>query len=161
CCITAGLIHGEVQTGAVLLGVTAGTLCSHFLLDFIPHGFIATPKTIFKKTVPTLIEIIPGPVILLAAILLFGHPELFFIAAVFSCLPDVVAVVYNRDAALTQKIPGARALHRLHRFIHWFETDHADGSTSFLFPNRPLLAVEVVVILGMLVVLFGRKMIIL
>jgi len=135
----------------VLAVLSIGSLALHFILDSIPHGFITTPWTIFKKFVPTVIELVPGPLIIAAAILVFGHPLLFLLAAAFSLIPDICSTLvwkHNRVAAMYP----LRALHRLHRLVHWFEIDNPDGSVSHIFPNGPLLAVEgclLVLILGL------------
>lgn len=70
----------------MLAVLSIGSLALHFLLDCIPHGFITTPWTIFKKFVPTVIELVPGSLIIAAAILVFGHPLLFLLAAAFSLI---------------------------------------------------------------------------
>jgi len=53
------------------------------------------------------------------------------------------------------KVPSLSLIHRLHRKVHWFETDHPDGTVSYLFPNRPMLALECVLIISLLLALFG------
>ena len=53
------------------------------------------------------------------------------------------------------KVPGLSLIHRLHRKVHWFETDHPDGTVSYRFPNRPMLAHEYVLIISLLLALFG------
>jgi hypothetical protein len=44
---------------------------------------------------------------------------------------------------------------RLHCKVHWFETDHPDGTVSYLFPNRPMLVLEYVLVISLLLALFG------
>lgn len=125
-----------------MLGVLSiGSLALHFALDCIPHGFITTPWTIFKKVIPTTIELVPGPLILAASILVFGHPLLFMLAATCSLIPDICStLIWNRT--MGAGLPPVRVVHRLHRQTHWFETDHPDGTVTHMFPNRPLLAIE-------------------
>ena len=53
------------------------------------------------------------------------------------------------------KVPGLSLIHRLHRKVHWFETDHPDGTVSYLFPNRPMLVLEYVLVISLLRALFG------
>jgi hypothetical protein len=121
--------------------VSIGSLALHFALDCIPHGFITTPWTIFKKFGPTAVELVPGPLILAGSILAFGHPFLFLTAAAFSLLPDLCSTLVWKHAMGSALLP-VRALHRLHRSVHWFETDHPDGSVTHMFANTPLLAAE-------------------
>jgi len=142
---------GELAVVSVL---SIGSLALHFLLDCLPHGFIATPRTIFKKAVPTIIELAPGPLIFAAAILIFGHPLLFMLAAACSLIPDICStLVWKKDSRAGGLYP-LRVLHRLHRLVHWFETDHPDGSVTHRFSNGPLLAAEACCTLLMLGVLF-------
>ena len=130
---------GELAVVSVL---SIGSLALHFLLDCLPHGFIATPRTIFKKAVPTIIELAPGPLIFAAAILIFGHPLLFMLAAACSLIPDICStLIWNHNSRAGALYP-LRAMHRLHRLVHWFETDHPDGSVTHRFSNGPLLAAE-------------------
>jgi len=154
CLLTSYTINsgmGPVPQAAVLSG---GSLLLHYALDTIPHGYIATPDTIFKKVLPTLIETVPGPLIFIASALLFGHPFLFALAAFFGLLPDLIAMLYHSRRGLADKIPLAAFLHRVHRKVHWFETDHADGSFTFLFPKNPLLVGEALLLFCIVTVLF-------
>ena len=75
-------------------------------------------------------------------------------AAFFGLLPDFATTLYCRDREKAAKIPLVLPLHRLHRKIHWFETDHPGGGISFVFLNKPLLAFEAVCIFCILAVLF-------
>lgn len=141
CLLTAAVVRSGTGEAAAFAVLSVGSLALHFLLDCIPHGFITTPWTIFKKFLPTALELFPGPLILAASILIFGHPLLFAFAAAFSLVPDICStLVWNRKRG--SALPAVRALHRLHRLVHWFETDHPDGSVTHMFANRPLLAVE-------------------
>jgi len=135
--------------------LTIGSLALHFAFDCIPHGFITTPWTIFKKFLPTAVELVPGPLILAGSVAAFGHPFLFLLAAGFSLLPDLCSTLVWKQGRGSNFYP-VRALHRLHRKVHWFETDHPDGSVTHRFANRPLLVREaclLVTILGALVAL--------
>ncbi len=135
--------------------LSIGSLALHYALDCIPHGFITTPWTIFKRFLPTAVELVPGPLILAGSVAAFGHPFLFLLAASFSLLPDLCSTLVWQHGR-GSKLPPVRALHRLHRKVHWFETDHPDGSVTHMFPNRPLLVFEaclLVLILGALVAL--------
>ena len=142
CLLTTVMVHSGAGEAVVLAVLSIGSLVLHFLLDCIPHGFITTPWTIFKKFVPTVIELVPGPLILAAAILIFGHPLLFLLAAAFSLIPDICSTLVWKHTRVADMYL-LRALHRLHRLVHWFEIDNPDGSVSHLFSNRPLLIVEV------------------
>ena len=154
CLITALAIKSGLGPVAKLLVVAAASLASHFIIDLIPHGFIAVPNTIFKKFIPTFFELAPGPVILLLAMATFGSPFLFLWSAGFSIIPDVVTTTWKGNDRIV-KVPGLSLIHRLHRKVHWFETDHPDGTVSYLFPNRPMLALECVLIISLLLALFG------
>ena len=152
CLLTTVMMRSGAGEAVVLTVLSAGSLALHFLLDCIPHGFITTPWTIFKKLTPTAIELLPGPLILAAAILIFGNPWLFLFAAAFSILPDISSTLVWKDKRFAGIYPLC-IVHRLHRLVHWFETDNPDGSVSHLFPNRPLLVFEaccVVLMLGFL-----------
>jgi hypothetical protein len=152
CLLTTIMMRSGAGDAVVLTVLSVGSLALHFLLDCIPHGFIATPWTIFKKFKPTVIELVPGPLILAAAILIFGHPWLFLLAAAFSLLPDICSTLVWKDKRFAGIYP-LRIVHRLHRLVHWFETDNPDGSVSHLFSNGPLLVFEaccVVLMLGCL-----------
>jgi hypothetical protein len=141
CLLTAGMLKSGAGPGTMLAVLSIGSLVLHFALDCIPHGFITTPWTIFKKFGPTAAELVPGPLILAGSIFAFGHPFLFLIAAFFSLIPDACStLVWNHSPGST--LYPVRALHRLHRKAHWFETDHPDGTVTHMFANRPLLAVE-------------------
>ena len=153
CLLTTAMLHSGAGEAAVLVVLSLGSLALHFLLDCIPHGFITTPWTIFKKFLPTAVELAPGPLILAASILVFGHPLLFVLAAGFSLIPDICSTLVWKHNRAAGAYP-VRALHRLHRLVHWFETDHPDGSVTHLFPNGPLLALEACCVVLMLGVLF-------
>jgi hypothetical protein len=155
CLLTAYTINSDTGTFSQLMILSGGSLLLHFALDLIPHGYIATPETIFKKTLPTIIEVIPGPVILLISILKFKSPIFFILAAFFGILPDLVATLYTSNRGLAEKIPLVVPIHRLHRFIHWFETDLADGGYSFMFSKNPLLVCETLFLICLVLVLFS------
>jgi len=144
-----------MEPGAQLLTLSGGSLLLHFALDIIPHGYIATPQTIFKKAVPTILEIVPGPIILLVSTLLFGSPLLFVVASFFGMLPDLVTTFYSSKRALAKEIPFIVPIHSLHRKLHWFEKDHGGGSYTFMFPKIPLLFFEALFLSCLLVVLFS------
>jgi len=154
CLLTAYTLHSGMDTFPQVLVLSGGSLLLHYTLDVVPHGYIATPDTIFKKLIPTLIEIIPGPLILLASILVFGHPLFFIPAAIFGMLPDLVTTLYAANRGLAEKIPFAVPIHSLHRKLHWFEIDNADGSYTFMFPKNPLLVCEALFLTCLVVVLF-------
>ena len=154
CLLTAYTINSDTGTFPQLMILSGGSLLLHFALDLIPHGYIATPETIFKKTLPTIIEVIPGPVILLISILKFKSPLLFILAAFFGILPDLVATLYNSNRDLAKKIPFIVSIQGLHRRVHWFEKDLEDGGYSFMFSKNPLLVFETLFLACLVMVLF-------
>jgi hypothetical protein len=156
CLITALAIKSGLNPVEKLLAVAAASLVSHYIIDLIPHGFVAVPNTLFKKFIPTFFELAPGPVILLFAMAMFGSPLLFLWAAVFSVIPDVVTTLTWKGNDRVVKVPGLSLIHRLHRKVHWFETDHPDGTVSYLFPNRPMLTVEALLVTVLLLILFVK-----
>jgi hypothetical protein len=141
CLLTAGMLHSGAGAPEAIAVLSIGSLALHLALDCIPHGFITTPWTIFKKIGPTAAELIPGPLILAGSVLAFGHASYFLLAAAFGLLPDLCSTLVWKQSRAAALRP-VRALHRLHRKVHWFETDHPDGSVTRMFPNRPLLAAE-------------------
>ena len=154
CLITVLAIKSGLDSIEKLLVVALASFVAHLIIDLIPHGFIADPSTIFKKIMPTLLELAPGPVILLLAIAAFGNPILFCWSAAFGILPDIVTTLVWKNRGLVSQLPGVSAINRLHRKVHWFETDHPDGTVSYRFPNRPMLALESLFIIFLLLVLF-------
>jgi hypothetical protein len=154
CIISVLAIKSGIDTVEKFLIVACASFVAHLMLDTIPHGFIAEPHTIFKRILPTLLELGPGPVILIFAIYVFGNPVLFLWAAGFSILPDIASTLIWKNQERFSSVPGFPLIHRIHRTVHWFEIDNSDGSVSYLFPGRPLLAVECVLILSFLFVLF-------
>ena len=142
CFITALSIPSPVDNSLKAVIVSAGALFAHFLLDAVPHGFIAKPATLFKEIIPTLAELVPGPLVLITAIWLFGNPLLFLLAASFGILPDVISTLYYKKKNSILSIPLLPYIHALHRRVHWFETEHPDGSCSCRFPTTLLLAGE-------------------
>lgn len=157
CLLTVYTIQSSADDFTKLLTVTAGSLLAHLVLDLVPHGFIATPYTIFKKFIPTAMEIIPGPLILLSSIWLFGNPLLFLVACVCGLIPDLCTTLLWRGKERARKIPCVSLIHVVHRKAHWFETEHADGTISYLFPNRPLLVSEAICTVCLLALLFSRR----
>ena len=154
CIVTVLAVKSGIDTAEKFLIVACATFAAHLILDIIPHGFIATPHTIFKKTVPTLLELGPGSVILILAIYVFGNPVLFLWAAGFSILPDIASTLIWKNPERFCTIPGFALIHRIHRTVQWFETANPDGTISYLFPGRPLLAVEAALIISFLFLLF-------
>jgi hypothetical protein len=79
CSITVLIIPLPIDDIHKAVIVSAGALFAHLLLDALPHGFIANPTTIFKETIPTLAELVPGPLILIAAVCFFDNALLFLL----------------------------------------------------------------------------------
>lgn len=152
--LTVQTSSGGLKRYAIVTGVS---LLSHFLLDLLPHGFIAKPTTLFRKLWPTLLELLPGPIMLVAAISLFGNGMLFVSAAFFSILPDIITTLYYKRKHLVSSFAPLLYLHILHRMVHWFETEHPDGSCSYRFPRFPLLAGEVLFICCVLFCLWKQS----
>lgn len=153
CFITALIIPSPIDDSHKAVIVSAGALFSHFLLDALPHGFIAKPTTLFKETLPTLAELVPGPLILIAAVCLFDNALLFIAASSFGILPDVITTVYYKKKHMVA-IPLFSYIHTLHRRVHWFETEHADGMFSCRIPTALLLAGEALFTCCLLFALF-------
>ena len=154
CIITVLAVKSGIDTIEKFLIVACASFLAHLILDTIPHGFIAAPHTILKKLIPTLLELGPGPVILILAIYVFGNPVLFLWAAGFSIIPDIVSTLIWKNEKRFSTIPGFSLIHSMHRMVHWFEIDNPDGSVSYQFPGRPLLFVECLLILSFLFLLF-------
>ena len=134
--------------------VAVGALCSHFLLDALPHGFIAKPASIFKEAMPTVAELVPGPLLLITVIWFFDTALLFLLATACGILPDAISTLYYKKKKTISSIPLLPYIHALHRKVHWFETDHPDGSSSSRFPNKMLLGWEALFTCGILFALF-------
>ncbi len=154
CIVTVLAVKSGIDTAEKFLIVACASFAAHLLLDIIPHGFIAEPHTIFKKLIPTLLELGPGSVILAVAICVFDHPVLFLWAAGFGILPDIVSTLIWKDGKRYSSFPGFLLIHRMHRTVHWFQTNNPDGSVSYRFPVQPLLAFEAALIIFFLVFLF-------
>jgi len=154
CIISVLAIKSGIDTLEKFLIAAGASFAAHFLLDTIPHGFIAEPHTIFKKIIPTLLEFCPALLILGFAIYVFGNPVLFLCAAGFSILPDIVSTLIWKNQKRFSSLPGFLLIHRMHRTVHWFGVDNPDGSVSYRFPVQPFLAVEAVLIVSFLFFLF-------
>ena len=137
--VTIQSVPGGLKRYVIATGLS---LLSHFILDLLPHGFIAKPTTLFRKLWPTLLELLPGPVMLVAVISLCGNGKLFVSAAFFSILPDIITTLYYTKKYFVSSFAPFLYLHILHRMVRWFETEHSDGSCSYRFPRFPLLAGE-------------------
>ena len=152
--LTVQTASGELQGYALVTGLS---LLSHFILDLLPHGFIAKPNTLFRKLWPTLLELLPGPIILVGAISLLGHGMLFLSAALCSVLPDIITTLYYQKKHLVSSVAPLLYLHMLHRKVHWFETEYPDGSCSYRYPILPLLAGEALFMCCVLFVLLKQS----
>jgi len=157
CLITAFTIQSGMDTVQKAAVVTAGSLLAHLILDILPHGFIATPSTIFKKVIPTITELVPGPLIMIIAIWFFNNAFFFLIASFFGILPDIITTLFYKNKKLLLNISPILAIHKIHRKVHWFETEHADGTVSYLFPNTPILALEAFFTVFILIILFTQN----
>jgi hypothetical protein len=157
CLITVLTVQSGMDGLQKLLVVTGGSLFAHLIFDIVPHGLITTPNTIFKKIIPTVVELFPGPLILIVTIWLFGNPFLFLVASFFGLIPDLSTVLYCRKKEVALKIPFVSFIHQIHRKIHWFETEHSDGTVSYLFPKNPLLTLEAFLTVFILMVLFRQN----
>ena len=152
--ITVCIIDSPLDDSLAAAVVAAGALCSHFVLDALPHGFIAKPTTIFKEAMPTVAELLPGPLLLITVIWLFDNAPLFLLAASCGILPDVISTLYYKKKKIISYLPLFPYIHALHRKVHWFETDYPDGSSASRFPNKVLLAWEALFTCGVLFALF-------
>ena len=156
CLITAFTIQSGMDTVQKAVVVTAGSLLAHLILDIVPHGFIATPSTIFKKVLPTITELLPGPLIMIIAIWFFNNAFLFLIASFSGILPDIITTLFYKNKKLLLNISPILAIHKIHRKVHWFEIEHADGTVSYRFPNTPILALEALFTVFLLILLFTQ-----
>jgi hypothetical protein len=156
CVIAALAIRSGLDSIEKLLVVAATAFAAHFILDLIPHSFIAAPHTIFKKVLPTIFELAPGPVILLLAIGVYGNPFLFCWSAAFGILPDIATTLLWKNIGPVSRLPGFSTIHRLHRAVHWFEKDNPDGTVSFKFSGRLLIALESVLFISLILCLFVK-----
>jgi len=154
CLITVTTTQSGMNSWQQAMVVVVTSLLAHLMLDLIPHGFLATPSTIFKKVVPTVTEVLPGMLTLTTAIMLFGNPLLFLTASAFGILPDIITTLFYKKRRMISQIPPLLAVHKIHRKVHWFEKENDDGTVSYLFPNVPLLSLEVVFTLLLLIMLF-------
>ena len=154
CFITVRIIPLPIDDIHKAVIVSAGALFAHLLLDALPHGFIATSNTLFKETLPTLAELVPGPLILIAAVWFFDNALLFALASCFGALPDVISTVYYKKKHRMVSTPLFPYMHTIHRRVHWFEKKHPDGSYSCRFPNNVLLACEALFTCSILFALF-------
>mgnify|MGYP000114958566 CR=1 FL=1 len=154
CIITVLVIKSGIGTFEAFLAAACASCVAHLILDIIPHGFIAAPDTIFKKLLPTLLELGPGLIILVYAVYVFGNPLLFLWATGFGILPDIVSTLIWKRQELFSAIPGFALIHRAHRIVHWFEKDNHDGTVSYMFPSPPLLAAETVLVISLVFILF-------
>lgn len=154
CLITVTTTQSGMNSWQQAMVVAVTSLLAHFILDLIPHGFLATPSTIFKKVIPTVTELLPGLLILLTAISLFDSPLLFLIASGCGVIPDILTTLFYKNKRLIIHVPPFLAIHQLHRKVHWFEIEHEDGTVSYRFSNFPLISLEAVFTLFLLIKLF-------
>jgi hypothetical protein len=154
CLIAVATLHSGLDNVQKVVTVAGSSFILHLILDILPHGYIATPATIFKKIVPTIVEMLPPPLILITAIWLFDNAFLFLTASFFGILPDIISTLFYKRREMIARIPYFMFIHKIHRKVHWFETEHADGTVSFLFPNVFLLVCEAFFIIIIITVLF-------
>lgn len=157
CLITVISIQSCTNHVEKLFAASLGSLVAHFILDVFPHGYIATPSTIFKKTVPTILEFVPSPIILITSIWSFDHAFLFLIATFFGILPDMVTVLFYKKREWISRIPPLLFIHTIHRNVHWFEKEHADGTVLTPLPNGILLFFEAILISSILIALLKHS----
>jgi hypothetical protein len=142
CLITICAVRSGQGPATQALAASTAALLAHLALDMLPHGFVATPQTIFKKIGPTLAELLPPIIILGTAVVLFGQAHLFLTTAFFGLLPDIVSTLYYKRREFVSASLLLLTIHRLHRKAHWFEAEGADGRVVRRFPNAPLLSIE-------------------
>jgi hypothetical protein len=68
-------------------------------------------------------------------------------------------MLFYKRRELISRIPPILVIHKIHRRVHWFETEHEDGTVSYLFPNIPFLALETIFIVFTLILLFKQNII--
>jgi len=142
CLLAACALRTGLGPLAQAMAASAAALLAHLVLDMVPHGFVATPTTMFKKAGPTLAELLPAMIILGTALVLFGRAPLFLAASFFGIVPDMVSVVFYKRSDLIAGSSLLLTIHRLHRKAHWFEDEQADGTVINRFHAAPLLSIE-------------------
>lgn len=150
CLIAAGIDGAGLGTGWSWGLAVAGGFSAHLALDLVPHGFIATPDTMFRKFWPTVAEIVPALAVLGWGLLRFGSPLLCLVTVAAGLAPDVVTGLRAKCPGLVDSWAPVRAVHVLHRSVHWFEKDLPDGTVQFRFPPVPLLAIEAIFLAGVI-----------
>lgn len=138
-----------------VLTLTGGALLLHFALDLVPHGYVATARTIFREALPTIVDTVPTLLVLIASIVTFGNPLLFLTASFFGLLPDVFSTLHVANRRLARRIPTVSFVHAVHGKIHWLPNDDPANTLPAMLQRGPLLACEGVFMLGILAVLFG------
>jgi hypothetical protein len=156
CLIAVVTLQSGLDNVQKIVTVAGSSLLLHLILDILPHGYISTPATIFKKVVPTIVEMLPPPLILIVAIWFFDSAFLFLTASFFGILPDIITMLFYKRREMIVRIPYIVFIHKIHRKVHWFETEHSDGTVSFLFPNVFLLVCEAFFIVIIVAVLFRQ-----
>ena len=154
CLIAVVTLQSGLDNVQKVVTVAGSSFLLHLILDIFPHGYIATPATIFKKVVPTIVEMLPPPFILITAICLFDNTFLFLTASFFGIFPDIITMLFYKRREMIARIPYFMFIHKIHRKVHWFETEHSDGTVSFLFPNVFLLVCEAFFIIIIVTILF-------
>jgi len=142
CLIAVCAMRSGLRPWAQAFAASAAALLAHLVLDMIPHGFVATPKTMFKKMMPTLAELLPAAIIVGTALAFSCQRLLFLAASFFGILPDIVSVLFYKRSGLISGSSPLLAIHRLHRTAHWFEDEQADGTVINRFHAAPLLSIE-------------------
>lgn len=150
CLIAAGIDAAALGPGWSCGLAVAGGFSAHLALDLVPHGFIATPDTMFRKFWPTVAEIVPALAVLGWGLLRAAPPVLCMVTVAAGLAPDVVTALRAKRSGLVDGWAPARAVHVLHRRVHWFEKDLPDGTVQFRFRPVPLLAFEAVFLAGVI-----------
>jgi hypothetical protein len=78
------------------------------------------------------------------------------IATLFGILPDIITVLFYKRTERISRIPFMLSIHNIHRNVHWFETENADGTVTFPLPNAILLSFEAILITSILILLFKQ-----
>jgi len=156
CLIAAVTLQSGLDNVQKFVTVAGSSLLLHLILDIIPHGYIVTPATIFKKAVPTIVEMLPPPLILITAICLFDNAFLLLTASFFGIFPDIISTLFYKRRDIMVRIPYSVFIHKIHRKVHWFETEHSDGTISFLFSNGFLLVCEAFLVIIIVIALFRQ-----
>lgn len=153
--IAAGYIVGNIVSDAFVNPATSftfsflGGLCSHYVLDFVPHGHFGRKAEFSKFTFNTILIYADlfGGLFLFTALaynkFLFSHSFFSVLISIFaSILPDLVSlfnkIVFGKN--ITNKF--FKMENDFHSNTHW----HGKGSKTLILSARDVWQLTVVLI---------------